>query len=383
MSEMRHPQYLLTPGPLTTSREVKEAMLFDKSPNSPEMVEMVKGIRDYVVEIANGGDAYECVPVQGSATFAIEAAFQTLADKETSHVLVVENGFYGMRLRQVIEAIRFRTTRLELPVVPAVSAGDIEAALDRDPSITHVAMCHCDTGTGILNPLEPVAAVCRARGVKLMVDAIASFGGFEIDAAALGVEAVMISPNKCFESVPGIAFVLVRRESLEASEGRSPSYVLDLHSQWAFMQEKGWFRTTYPTHVMLAMGKAVERHKAEGGIAPRQARYRSNWRRLVDGLRQRGFATFLDDTHASPIIATFHDPDDPNYDFMKFYEAMERRGFVIFPGRLTSANTFRIGVMGDLTDGDISMIIDAVVDSMAELGVTNTAPKEDRVIAAA
>ena len=382
MSEMRHDQYLLTPGPLTTSRAVKEAMLFDKSPNSPQMVEMVKGIRDYIVELAHGTGSYECVPVQGSATFGIEATFHTLADRETSHVLIVENGFYGLRLREVIEAIRFKTSRLVLPVTPPVTGEDVAARLDADPSITHVAMCHCDTGTGVLNPLEGVAAVCRERGVKLVVDAIASFGGFEIDAPALGLEAVIISPNKCFESVPGMAFVLARRESLEAAKGRSPSYVLDLHSQWAFMEEKGWFRTTYPTHVLLAMGKAVELHKAEGGIAPRQERYRSNWRRLVDGLRQRGFQTFMPDEYASPIIATFHDPDDPNYDFATFYAAMERRGFVIFPGRLTSANTFRIGTMGDLTDGDISMVIDAVVESMAEIGVTHTAPKAERVVAA-
>jgi len=379
MTEMRHPQYLLTPGPLTTSREVKEAMLFDKSPNSPAMVEMVKGIRDYIVELAGGAESYACVPIQGSATYAIEATFHTLADRETSHVLIVENGFYGMRLYEVISAIGFKVTRLQLPMVPPVSAEDITRALDADPSITHVALCHCDTGTGILNPLEPVAAVCRERGVKLMVDAIASFGGFEIDAEALGVEAVMISPNKCFESVPGIAFVLARRDSLEAAKGRSPSYVLDLHSQYMFMEEKGWFRTTYPTHVVLALGTAIERHKKEGGIASRQARYRANWKRLVDGLRQRGFATFMPDEYASPIIATFHDPDDPNYDFPTFYEAMERRGFVIFPGRLTSANTFRIGTMGDLTDGDVSLIIDAVVDSMAELGVTNTAPNPERL----
>ena len=382
MSEMRHDQYLLTPGPLTTSRAVKEAMLFDRSPNSPQMVEMVKGIRDYIVELAHGVGSYECVPVQGSATFGIEAAFHTLVDRETSHVLIVENGFYGLRLRQVVEAIRFKTSSLVLPVTPPVTGEDIAAKLDADPTITHIALCHCDTGTGVLNPLEGVAAVCAERGVKLIVDAIASFGGFEIDAPALGLEAVIISPNKCFESVPGMAFVLARRESLLAAEGRSPSYVLDLHSQWAFMEEKGWFRTTYPTHVLLAMGKAVELHKAEGGIAPRQERYRSNWRRLVDGLRQRGFQTFMPDEYASPIIATFHDPDDPNYDFATFYAAMERRGFVIFPGRLTSANTFRIGTMGDLTDGDISMIIDAVVDSMAEIGVTHTAPKAERVAAA-
>lgn len=382
MTEKRHQTYLLTPGPLTTADETKAAMQVDRSPNSPYMVDMVRGIRDYVVELANGGDEYVCVPLQGSATFGIEAAFHTLADRATTKVLVVENGFYGLRLREVLEAIRFPVVRLELPVLPPVSGADIERALDADPSITHVALCHCDTGTGILNPLEPVAEVCRRRGVKLMVDAIASFGGFMIDARALGVEAVMISPNKCLEGVPGIALVLCRRDSLEAGKGRSPSYVLDLHAHWAFMEEKGWFRTTPPTHVLLALGNAVERHRKEGGIAPRQQRYRNNWRRLVDGLRQRGFATFMDDQYASPIIATFHDPDDPNYSFPAFYEAMERRGFVIFPGRLTSAGTFRIGTMGDLTDGDISLIIDAVVDSMPEIGVTNTAPRAERVAAA-
>ncbi|MEM0908709.1 MAG: 2-aminoethylphosphonate--pyruvate transaminase [Pseudomonadota bacterium] len=382
MSQKRHSTYLLTPGPLTTAHEVKEAMLADKSPNAPDMVELVAGIRRYIVELANGGDDYVCVPVQGSASYGIEAAFHTLVDKDNAHVLVVENGFYGLRLRELIEAIRIKATRLELAIVPPVSGDDIEARLDADPSITHVALCHCDTGTGILNPLADVAAVCARRGVKLMVDAVATFGGFEIDARALQLEAVMISPNKCFEGVPGIAFVLCRRDSLMESKGRSPSCVLDLYEQWALMEEKGWFRYTSPTQVLMALGKAVERHKQEGGIAPRNARYRNNWRRLVEGLRQRGYATLMPDEHASPIIATFHDPDDPNYDFPTFYAAMERRGFIIFPGRLTSAHTFRIGTMGDLTESDISLIINAVVDSMEEIGVTNPAPRADRLLAA-
>ncbi|XWN33853.1 MAG: 2-aminoethylphosphonate--pyruvate transaminase [Devosia sp.] len=382
MSEMRHKSYLLTPGPLTTAHAVKEAMLHDKSPNSPEMVALVRGIRQYIVSIANGEEAYECVPVQGSATYGIEAAFHTLVDKATAKVLIVENGFYGMRFREVIEAIGIDVVSLECPIIPPVSGADIEAALASDPAITHVALCHCDTGTGVLNPLEDIAAVCKARGVKLMVDAIASFGGFMIDAPALDLEAVMISPNKCLEGVPGISLVLCKRDSLVAGKGRSPSAVLDLYAQWAFLEEKGWFRFTPPTHVLLALGEAVKRHREEGGIAPRNQRYRNNWRRLVEGLRQRGFATFMPDAYASPIIATFHDPDDPNYAFEKFYEAMERRGFVIFPGRLTSAHTFRIGCMGDLNDGDISLIIDAVVASMEEIGVTNTAPREERIIAA-
>lgn len=382
MTEKRHPTYLLTPGPLTTSAAVKAAMQADKSPNSPEMVALVKGIREYLVALAHGGDIYDCVPIQGSATYGIEAAFNSLADRATSHVLVIENGFYGMRLGEVIEANGFRVSRLQGPIVPPVSGDDVAARLAADPSITHVAVCHCDTGTGILNPVAEIAEACRAHGAKLMIDAIASFAGFELDAPALDVEAIMISPNKCLEAVPGIAFVIAKKESLRAGIGRSPSYALDLAGHWAFMEEKGWFRTTPPTHVLLAMGKAVELHKAEGGIAPRRARYVRNWRRLVDGLRQRGFATFLPDEHASPIIATFHDPDDPNYSFPAFYEAMERRGFVIFPGRLTSAHTFRIGTMGDLTEGDITLILGAVLDSMAEIGVTHFGPKEERIIAA-
>lgn len=382
MTEKRHDTYLLTPGPLTTSAAVKAAMQFDKSPNGPEMVAMVRGIRQYIVELAKGGDEYDCVPVQGSATYGIEAALNSLVDRAHAHLLVIENGFYGIRLREVIEANGYRVSRLEGPIVPPVSGADVAGRLQADPSITHVAVCHCDTGTGILNPIEDIAAACRAHGAKLIIDAIAAFGGFEIDAPRLAVEAVIISPNKCLEAVPGVALVLARKEALREGIGRSPSSVLDLSAQWAFMEEKGWFRTTPPTHVLLALGKAVELHKAEGGIAPRQARYRRNWRRLVDGLRQRGFATFLPDEYASPIIATFHDPDDPNYSFEAFYAAMERRGFVIFPGRLTSAQTFRIGTMGDLTENDITLILNAVLDSMEELGVRNFEPDQNRIIAA-
>ncbi len=379
--ERRHDSYLLTPGPLTTSDDVKAAMHFDKSPNSPAMVAMVREMRDYLLELAHATETHECVPLQGSATYGIEAACHTLIDKATARVLVIVNGFYGMRLAEVMEPIGLNVVRMECPIVPPVSGEEVAAKLDEMPDITHVVLCHCDTGTGILNPLEGIAAACKARGVKLMVDAIASFGGFEIDAAALDLEALFISPNKCLEGVPGMAFVIAKRESLIAGKGRSPSYVLDLHSQWAWMEEKGWFRTTPPTHVLLALGKAVELHKAEGGIAPRQARYRSNWRRLVDGLRQHGFRTFLPDEHASPIIATFHDPDDPNYSFEAFYAAMEKRGFIIFPGRLTSAHTFRIGTMGDLRESDISLIIEAVLDSMEEIGVNRTTPVESRVLA--
>ena len=374
----RHDTYLLTPGPLTTSQTVKEAMLFDKSPNAPDMVEKVNAIRDYLLTLANGHDSHICVPVQGSATFGIEATFQTLCDRQRHKVLVLVNGFYGLRLQQLLEGMKMPHRVAELPVVPPPGRRELERELDADPAITHVCLCHCDTGTGILNPLDELAAVCRERGVKLTVDAVASFGGFEINAKALDLEAVFISPNKCLQGFPGLALPIVKRTSLEAAKGNSPSWALDLYDQWQFMEDKGWFRFTPATTVILALSQAIAEHQAEGGLIVRQERYRRNWRRLVDGMRQRGALTFLPDEYAAPIIATFHDPAHPNYSFERFYGLMEAKGIIIFPGRLTAAQTFRIGCMGDIDEPDINLVLDAIDQCMAEMGVDDLSPPKDR-----
>jgi 2-aminoethylphosphonate-pyruvate transaminase len=370
MTERRHDYYLLTPGPLTVSPEVKREMLADRSPNAAAHCALTAKLRDYALELCNGGETHGCVPIQGSATYAIEACCQTLIPRD-GKLLIVQNGFYGMRLREIAEGIRLNVVALELPMLPLPSAETIEAALEADPAITHIILCHVDTGTGVRNPIEIVAEVAKRRGVGVIVDAVASFGGFAIDAAALDLTAIVASPNKCLESVPGIGIVIAKRTALEAAAGRSPSVVLDLHAQWRFFEERGnQWRWTPPTHVMAALGNALDRHRAEGGVLPRQERYRRNWRRIVDGMRQRGFVTLLPDDVAAPIIATFRDPDDPAYDFPRFYAAMERRGFVIFPGRLTAARTFRIGVMGDLVESDMSLILEAIDESLAEIGVS-------------
>lgn len=370
MTERRHELYLLTPGPLTVAPEVKREMLADRSPNSAAHCELTATLRDYMLELCNGRETHVCVPVQGSATYAIEAVFQTLVPRE-GKLLVVQNGFYGVRLREIAEGIRLNVAVLELPMLPLPTEQVIEAALTADPGITHLVLCHVDTGTGVRNPIEMVAEVAKRHGVGVIVDSVAAFGGFPIDAAALDLTAIIASPNKCLESVPGVGIVIAKRSELEAGAGRSASVVLDLHAQWRFFEERGnQWRWTPPTHVLGALGKAIERHRAEGGIAPRHERYRMNWRRLVDGMRQRGFMTLLPDEVAAPIIATFRDPTDPAYDFPRFHVAMERRGFVIFPGRLTAAGTFRIGVMGDLIESDMTLILEAIDESLAEIGVT-------------
>ena len=386
MAERRHDLYLLTPGPLTVAPEVKAEMLSDRSPNADLHRELTDEVRRYLLDICNGADTHECVPIQGSATYAIEAGLQTLMPRD-GRLLVIENGFYGLRLRELAEGLGLDVSTLALPMLPLPTRADIERALADDPAITHILLCHAETGTGVLNPIDEVAAVAREQGRKLLVDAVASFGAFPIDVAALDAEAVFVSPNKCLESVPGIAMVIARRTALEAAAGRSASVVLDLHAQWRFFEEVGWWRWTPPTHVVAALAKACERHRREGGAAARLARYRRNWRRLVDGLRARGFRTLLPDDAAAPIIATFHDPDDPNYTFEGLYEALERRNIVIFPGRLTATGTFRIGVMGDLVESDMDVVLAAMDEALAEIGVdmmaagAGAAPGETKVAA--
>ena len=371
MAERRHDLYLLTPGPLTVAPEVKAEMLRDRSPNAELHRELTEEVRRYLLDICNGAETHECVPIQGSATYAIEAGLQTLMPRD-GRLLVIQNGFYGLRLRELAEGLGLDVKTLELPMLPLPTRADVERAIADDPAITHILLCHAETGTGVLNPVDEIAAVARERGVKLFVDAVASFGGFPIDVVALDAEAVFVSPNKCLESVPGIAMVIARRTALEAAAGRSASVVLDLHAQWRYFEEVGWWRWTPPTHVVAALARACERHRREGGTAKRLERYRRNWRRLVDGLRGRGFRTLLPDDAAAPIIATFHDPDDPDYTFEALYEALERRDIVIFPGRLTATGTFRIGVMGDLVESDMDVVLAAMDEALAEIGVAKS-----------
>jgi 2-aminoethylphosphonate-pyruvate transaminase len=363
MTEPRHAYYLLTPGPLTVPHATKAAMLADRNPGGAEHIAMTRMIRDYMLEICNGRGSHECVLLQGSATYGIEAGLLSLLP-QGARLLVLVNGFYGRRMHEIAVGARVDCVTLELPNVPLPTREDFERALDADPAITHIVLCQAETGTGALNPVAMVAEVARERGVKLMVDAVASFGG-----VALDLEAVFVSPNKCLESVPGVAIVVAKRSALEAARGRSPSICLDLHAQWKFMEETGNWRWTPPTHVVAALAHACGLHRAEGGAPARLERYRRNWRILVDGLRQQGFRTLLPDDVAVPIIATFLDPVDPAYSFPAFHAAMLKRGVEIFPGRLTAAGTFRIGVMGDLVESDMHHILAQIRAALEEIGV--------------
>jgi 2-aminoethylphosphonate-pyruvate transaminase len=354
-------------------------LLRDFTPNEPDLLALTAEMRERLVGIVNGRDRYACVPLQGVGNTANEATLGTLVPRER-RLLIVNNGFYGVRLTQIAGGIGVPFVTLDLPWTEPVTGAELDAALAADPTISHVVVCHIDTGTGLLNPIEPLAEVARRRRVALIVDAIASFGGLPIDADALDLEAIVLSPNKWLEGVPGIGLVVAKRAALEAAAGRSHSFCLDLHRQWRGLESDGRWRFTPPAQALAALVAALRQHEEEGRAA-RLERVRRNWRCLVDGLRGLGFATYLRDEVASPVIATFYEPADPRYDRERLFELMWQRGFVMFRGQLTPEPTFRIGCMGAIDETIMREVVGAVEESMAAMGVRDCRPAHARAAA--
>ena len=257
----------------------------------------------------------------------------------------------------------------------------MEKALAGDPAITHVAVVHCETTSGVLNPIAEVAAVVARAGRRLLIDSMSAFGALPVDAREIAFDAVAASSNKCLEGVPGMGFVICRKEALEACKGNSPSLSLDLFDQWQALEKTGQWRFTPPIHCIVAFDQAVQEHEAEGGVAGRGARYRNNCRILIEGMRKLGFETLLPDRLQAPIIVTFHMPADPKFVFESFYDKLRERGYVIYPGKLTVADSFRIGCIGRLGEAEMKGALAAVAEVMGELGVASGAPAKAAAIA--
>jgi len=326
-----------------------------------------------VVERAGGQGTHVCVPLQGSGTFIVEAMIGTLVPR-SGKLAVLVNGAYGARMVRMCEYLRRDRVVLETPEDTPVDPGALDAALAADAAITHVVVVQCETTSGVLNPVEEIAAVTARRGRRLLVDAMSAFGALPLDAAVIPYDALAASSNKCLEGVPGVGFAIIRQSALGAAKGNAPSLSLDLHDQWAAMEKTRQWRFTPPTHVLAALDQALAEHAAEGGVAGRGARYASNCRILVEGLRALGFETLLPDALQAPIIVTVRMPADPKFSFESFYDRLSRRGYVIYPGKLTVADSFRIGCIGRLGEGEMRGVLSAISEILAEMGVTRCAP---------
>lgn len=358
--------YLLTPGPLTISMRTKQAMLRDWGSWDVDFNSITGRIRERLLEIAHATGTHECVPMQGSGTFAVESAIGTLVPR-TGHVLIPLNGAYCQRIARMCKYLGRKATTIDYAENAQVSPADVERALAKDPSITHVALVHCETSTGILNPLHEVAEVVARHDKRLIVDAMSSFGALEIDARRTPFDAVIASSGKCLEGPPGMGFVIVRRQALERCEGNCHSLSLDLYDQWIYMQKTTQWRYTPPTHVVAAFDSAIAQYLEEGGLAARAARYAQNCRTLIGGMSELGLKSFLPAAIQAPIIVTFFGPDSPRYVFKDFYNAVKARGYILYPGKLTTLETFRVGCMGQLGERGIAGAVEAVGKVLAEM----------------
>jgi 2-aminoethylphosphonate-pyruvate transaminase len=364
---------LLTPGPLTTTLRTKQAQVRDFGSRDSAFIDMTAGLIAQLNDIVHGGDSHACVLMQGSGTFSVEAALGTLVPK-TGHVLVCINGEYGRRIARICGVIGRRHTMLQTAEDQPTTAKMVEETLAADPSLTHVSIVHCETSTGILNPLDEIAAVVATHQRGLFIDAMSSFGALEIDARKLRFDGLVAASGKCLESVPGMGFAILRKEALEKCKGNCHSLALDLYDQWqSYLRTKQW-RFTPPTTVVAALAEALQQFRAEGGVAGRGARYRKNCETLMNGMEKLGFVSFLPRAVQAPIITTWHAPADPNYNFNVFYDRVRERGFTLYPGKLTQVETFRVGCIGAIGAAEMQQAVDAIAAIVKEMGITQLKP---------
>jgi 2-aminoethylphosphonate-pyruvate transaminase len=359
---------LFTPGPLTTSRTVKQAMLRDLGSRDAEFINIVKDVRRRLVALGDGVEEYTSILMQGSGTFGIEATLSSVIP-QNGKLLILVNGAYGKRLLKIANVHHIPTTELTFAENIQPDAQALEQTLQSDPAITHVAVIHCETTTGIINPIEEYGRIVKAHKCIYIVDAMSSFGAYPIDLKACGIDFLISSSNKNIEGVPGFSFVLARREALNAAKGLARTLSLDLFAQWEGLEGDGQFRFTPPTHSILAFHQALIELEQEGGVSARGARYKKNYETTLSAMQKMGFKAYLKPEDQGYIITSFHYPDHPNFNFQQFYERLSDKGHVIYPGKLTHADCFRIGHIGRLGLSDVKALLSAIAKTLVEMNI--------------
>lgn len=357
---------LLTPGPLTTTDTVKREMMFDHCTWDDDYKKITQQIREGLLKLAHvEAPEYTVVLMQGSGTFGVESVLTSVIG-DGEKLLIVANGAYGERMADIAEhaSIPYIIYNEHYDRVP--SAEKIEKILDENPQITHVSMVHSETTSGILNDMEGIAKVVKAKGKTFIVDAMSSFGGVDIPVGRLGIDFIVSSANKCIQGVPGFSFIICRRDKLEESKGKARSLSLDLYDQWLTMNKDGKWRFTSPTHVVLAFAQAMRELQEEGGIEARAKRYAENNRILIEKMEEMGIRPYIEAEHQGPIITTFFYPENHDFSFQDMYQYIKESGYAIYPGKVTDADTFRIGNIGEIYREDIEKLCMIIGDFLKE-----------------
>ncbi len=362
---------LFTPGPLTTSLSVKQAMLRDAGSWHFEFNALVLEIREKLLRIAglSREKGYEAILMQGTGTFGVESVIGSIVPSD-GKILILSNGAYGARMLQMAGHLKIHSEAFHSAEDQTPDLDRLRQVLQADSSITHVAAVHCETTTGILNPVHEIGAVVREAGRIYIVDAMSSFGAIPIDFERAGIHYLISSANKCLEGVPGFSFVLCLRSALMSSEGHARSLSLDLLGQLRGFEKNKQFRYTPPTHSILAFDQALAEFFQEGGVEARGARYAANHRVLLEGMFRLGFRSYLPPSVQSYIITSFIFPTDERFQFPEFYRRLSDRGYIIYPGKISQADTFRIGSIGRVFESDMRDLTHAIADVLHDMEIT-------------
>ena len=360
---------LFTPGPLTTSRSIKQAMLRDLGSRDHEFIAIVRDVRRRLVALGQASeDDYTAVLMQGSGTFGLEAVVSSTIPP-SGKLLVVINGAYGRRIAKMASMLGIDTREVVFPENAQADPKRVEAELAADPTVNMLVVVHCETTTGIVNPIGEIGRIVQAAKVGYFVDAMSSFGAVPLSLPDCHVDYLVSSSNKCIEGVPGFSFVLARLDALKETQGYGRSLSLDLYDQWTGLEKDGQFRFTPPTHALVAFHQALLELEAEGGIPARADRYQANYRTLIAGMRELGFEEYLAPEDQGYIITSFRYPEHPHFDFAEFYDRLNGRGYVIYPGKVSDADCFRIGNIGRIFDGDVKDLLAAIADALRAMNV--------------
>jgi len=360
---------LFTPGPLTTSRTVKQSLLRDLGSRDYEFIHMVADIRQRLLEAGGvANDGYEAVIMQGSGTFSLESVISSTIPPD-GKLLVIINGAYGQRIAQIAEVYGIEVVPLTYPENRTPDLAEIESALKADEAITSVSVIHCETTTGIINPIKEIGEIVKHFGKDYFVDAMSSFGAVPFNLAACNIDYMVSSANKCVEGIPGFGIILAKRETLLKTKGYARTFSLDLLAQMLRFDKDGQFRFTPPTHSLLAYHQALIELELEGGVEGRAARYRANYETLIAGMRAMGFKEYIEPEDQGFIITSFPYPDHPNFDFEEFYQALNERDYVIYPGKVSKADCFRIGSIGRILPADMHALLAAIRETLVEMKI--------------
>ncbi|EGR28457.1 hypothetical protein IMG5_174960 [Ichthyophthirius multifiliis] len=363
-SSLKQP-LLFTPGPLLTSNNVKLSMNYDYGSRDPRFMQIIKDIRNDILKICEVQKGeYECILLQGSGTYAVEAVLGQSIPKGKHKLLIVQNGAYGIRMEKISLYYGLNYTTLNYSDCDVVKPKDVAQKLQENPDITHVSIIHSETTSGLINPIEEIGKVIKNfnKNIVYIVDSMSSFAAYRINPKEIGIDYLVASSNKNLQGIPGFAFVIANNKHFQNTKDNARSMVLDLYQQWQGLEDNGQFRFTPPTHVLKATKVAIDEYFEQGGQPKRFQKYDSNQKLLTKRMTEMGFKLYIEPKYQGCIITTFLNPKDPNFKFNEFYQFLADKNMVIYPGKLTKADSFRIGSIGEINNQNISQLCEYIHD---------------------